>query len=284
MNPCVVCELGCESDTILCEICDVKCVHVDCLGVVPQQASTGTVSWRCTACSNFSLPSLLSRLMVKMDVVDHLAADIVNIKETLSQIAPKDPYLNALSKDLDKSANVFKHVPRDRIESNASDKSERKKRKLRNQQVDPEQNTGECSLLANADVGNQHESAGRVKKHVRQVAVVNGTSSTSSQLAGVELKQRYNPRRHYFVSRVSSNVDQDALMKYCETKMLSPIACRELPSRRADVKSFHLILPEDKSELAEQSETWPQHVILRRYFMNDEARSWIKTLNAPSSE
>ena len=43
---------------------------------------------------------LLSRLMVKMDVVDHLVADIVNIKETLSQIAPKDPYLNALSKGL----------------------------------------------------------------------------------------------------------------------------------------------------------------------------------------
>ncbi len=95
---------------------------------------------------------------------------------------------------------------------------------------------------------------------------------------GTQPKPKGAPRRHYFVSRVAPEVTTEALLEHCKKQNLSPTACRELPSQRPDVKSFHLILPESKSDLAELNETWPEHVILRRYFLNYKARSWIKTM------
>ena len=118
------------------------------------------------------------------------------------------------------------------------------------------------------------------RKNVRQVNVVSGSSFTNNEVSGVELKPRGPPRRHYFVSSVTAQVTTDALMNYCKQKDLSHIACREVASRRNDVKSFHLILAEAKTEIAELNETWPHHVILRRYFLKEEALSWIKSITS----
>ena len=77
---------------------------------------------------------------------------------------------------------------------------------------------------------------------------------------------------------------RESLLEYCQQKEMDPIACRELPSMRQNVKSFHLVIPEAKMDIAESSDTWPEHVILRRYFLNDEARSWLKTVNETSQQ
>ena len=111
--------------------------------------------------------------------------------------------------------------------------------------------------------------------------LVSRSSTTNNGIKGVELKTRGPPRRHYFVSRVAAQVTTNVLMKYCTQKDLSTIACRKLPSRRNDIKAFQIILPEDqKTEIAELNETWPQHVIQDRYFLNDEASSWIKSVTS----
>ena len=57
------------------------------------------------------------------------------------------------------------------------------------------------------------------------------------------------------------------------------IACRELPSKRHDMTSFHIVIPDSKNHVAKNFDSWPKYVILRRYFLNAESREWIKSLN-----
>lgn len=122
----------------------------------------------------------------------------------------------------------------------------------------------------------------RKKLEINPVTVITGSSS-SGQLKGVEPKPRFPPRRHYFISRLSTEVNETNLVQYCQEKKMEPIACRELPSKRPDMKSFHIVFPETKVELIESEDAWPEHIILRRYFLNDEARKWIKDIGKPES-
>ena len=111
-----------------------------------------------------------------------------------------------------------------------------------------------------------------------KVPVVTGSCNTNVSVKGVEMKPRNPPRRHYFIIRLSNDVNEETLRTYCIDSGLIVHGCRELPSERSDLKSFHIIFPESQLTIAEDSSTWPEHVILRRYFLNDEARAWMKTL------
>ena len=173
---------------------------------------------------------------------------------------------------------------RERLDSAASNRSERKKRKLKNQQEN-EATDFTVDLTETEDEDMRPKNDARTsRKKVVDVNVVKGSQTGSTSFTGIELKPRGAPRRHYFVSRVSTNITKESLLEYCQQKELDPIACRELPSMRQNVKSFHLVIPEAKMDIAESSDTWPEHVILRRYFLNDEARSWLKTVNESSQQ
>ena len=118
------------------------------------------------------------------------------------------------------------------MDSTASDRSERKKRKFQIQQddsplLDEDQFVTECD--ENAMNANWVQKR---RKNVRPVNVVSWSSITNNEISGVELKPRGPPRRHYFVSRVAAQVTTDVLKNYCTQKDLSPIDCREVPSRR----------------------------------------------------
>ena len=281
---CVSFKTAYETDTITCEICGINSVHIQCLGIDPYIVSVGKMSWKCDDCASISIASLLSKILPKLDV---LSTDMNEVKKSLADmrqpnVVQKPSYLERLTKGGPKS-NPFPELRRERAESTASNKSERKKRKLRNQQTD------DLELDAPSLVDTEDETfqpSNKVRNNKRKVIpvhVLTGSKTDgNSTLSGVELKPRGPPRRHYFVSRVSSNVTTEILMNYCLHKDLEPIACRELPSMRQNVKSFHLVLPESKMDIAESSDTWPEHVILRRYFLNDEARSWLKTVNDTS--
>ena len=74
-----------------------------------------------------------------------------------------------------------------------------------------------------------------------KVPVVTGTA-TASTVKGVKSAER-EVRRHYFLSRVTTDVDIDVLKEYCKEKNLTVLGCRELPSKRKDMKSFHIVVP-----------------------------------------
>ena len=114
-----------------------------------------------------------------------------------------------------------------------------------------------------------------------KVPVLVGTSAASTSINGVKPSER-EERRHYFLSRVSSTVDTTMLNDYCKEKNLTLLGCRELPSKRADMKSFHVVIPVNERIVAEKAETWPENIIVCRYFLNEEARTWLKSLNLQS--
>ena len=93
-------------------------------------------------------------------------------------------------------------------------------------------------------------------------------------LKGVPTKE-YAARRHYFISRMSTEMSVEDVMQYCESKDLHPKNCMELPSRREDIKSFQSS-SENRSQLSEDSDIWPENIIIRRYFLNEEERTWLR--------
>ena len=281
---CASCEVACDSDIITCEICGLYAIHIQCLGNDPFHISVGKMSWKCDNCANVSIASLLSTILPKLDA---LSSDMSMVKNSITEMkqsnAPQRPsYLDALSKGVPKM-NPFLDR-RERLDSAASNRSERKKRKLKNQQEN-EATDFTVDLTETEDEDMRPKNDARTsRKKVVNVNVVKGSQTGSTSFTGVELKPRGAPRRHYFVSRVSTNITKESLHEYCQQKEMDPIACRELPSMRQNVKSFHLVIPEAKMDIAESSDTWPEHVILRRYFLNDEARSWLKTVNETSQQ
>ena len=131
---CASCEVACDSDIITCEICGLNAIHIQCLGIDPFHISVGKMSWKCDNCANVSIASLLSTILPKLDA---LSSDMSMVKNSITEMkqsnAPQRPsYLDALSKGVPKM-NPFLDR-RERLDSAASNRSERKKRKLKNQQ------------------------------------------------------------------------------------------------------------------------------------------------------
>ena len=61
------------------------------------------------------------------------------------------------------------------------------------------------------------------------VPVVTGTA-TASTMKGVKSSER-EERRHYFLSRVTTDVDTNILKEYCKEKNLTALEYRYLPLR-----------------------------------------------------
>ena len=57
---------------------------------------------------------------------------------------------------------------------------------------------------------------------------------------------------------------------------------REITQEDHTLRSFHVIFAGEKSELIDSPDFWPQNTIVNRFFLNDEAKSWLKSLKKPS--
>ena len=170
------------------------------------------MSWKCDNCANVSIASLLSTILPKLDA---LSSDMSMVKNSITEMkqsnAPQRPsYLDALSKGVPKM-NPFLNR-RERLDSAASNRSERKKRKLKNQQEN-EATDFTVDLTETEDEDMRPKKDARTsRKKVVNVNVVKGSQTGSTSVTGVELKPRGAPRRHYFVSRVSTNITKESLL------------------------------------------------------------------------
>ena len=48
---------------------------------------------------------------------------------------------------------------------------------------------------------------------------------------------------HFFIGQMTADVDIDVLKEFCKEKNLTVLGCRELPSKRKDMKYFHIVVP-----------------------------------------
>ena len=87
----------------------------------------------------------------------------------------------------------------------------------------------------------------RKKIEINPFKVVMGTAVTNEQ----NIVQKHPPRRHFFISRLFKDVCERKLTEYCDYKGLKSIACRELPDKRPDMQSIHVIFPLPKGKLVQ---------------------------------
>ena len=89
MTSCLACSSASESGIVVCEICYKKSIHIESLGVIPKDATTGALAWRFADCANFSIIDLLAKIISKLDAIDQLTADVSNIQKTWAENNPQ---------------------------------------------------------------------------------------------------------------------------------------------------------------------------------------------------
>ena len=53
---------------------------------------------------------------------------------------------------------------------------------------------------------------------------------------------------------------------------------REITKESSKMKSFHLVFSEEAHETIMEDSFWPSNVVHGRFFLNDDARNWLRSL------
>ena len=263
------------SRTGLCK----KCLDPSALPYV-----CGTLKWCCSACSKLNLTEYLCLISSKLSKLEKIETDVTEIKQSLKQTIDAATEPEQLSNHMIMPTNgsytrgfsgpLSNHSAMPTIGSYSGAVKT-------SMTLNPAKQMFEKSNKPRRESTNSISSDASRKRRrttVTEVAVVQGKRS-DTVFKGVKPAPRKPPRKHYFLSRVPPSIDKSAVMDSCHSQILDPIACRELPSRNKNLRSFHIVFPEEKTDMIECADTWPEDIILRRYFLNEEARIWLNTLN-----
>ena len=310
-HKCACCDedIGEDDNVLTCELCSFRFIKTTCVGMSAKIAC-GSIQWKCPECSKINTANLLQQIMSKLSKIDEIGKDVEILKSqnrnerrgythvaslnrmdskgngaSLNRLDSKEnsAYLHESvathddNAELPESQNCTQVVSKQLYESYA----DRTKGKTvvamagSHGSLNPFFRRNQRRDSISSQVSGSREKRRRVSPV--KVPVVTGTA-TASTVKGVKSAER-EVRRHYFLSRVTTDVDIDVLKEYCKEKNLTVLGCRELPSKRKDMKSFHIVVPAAECLIAEDSDTWPEDIILRRYFLNEEARTWLKSMN-----
>ena len=271
---CTCCDedIGQGDNVLTCDVCNFRCIKTTCVGMSTTVAC-GSIQWKCPDCSKISTANLFQQIMSKLNKIDEIGKDVELLKsqnrnkrgQSYANVAAHDVVELPMSQNSIESSKQLSESYADRTKINAVTHGSLNPFLLRNQRRDSQ----------SSQASGSREKRRRVSPV--KVPVVTGTA-TASTIKGVKSSER-EERRHYFLSRVAANVDTDVLKNYCKEKNLTVLGCRDLPSKRKDMKSFHIVIPAAESTIAENADTWPEDIILRRYFLNEEARTWLKSIN-----
>ena len=256
---CCACNGLSSDEPTRCLWCQKATICVECCPMDAISVKSGSTAWSCSSCSKLSIPNLLTSIAEKLNKIDAIQSEVILLRNDLKLSMERK----------DHQTDVFT-VCNSKPDTYAE---QAKKMTIPQRIFKMDRRNSSCSE-SNA------ENTKKRKREVAKVDVVLG-KKTDAVLKGVKPADRKPPRKHYFISRVEKDVDISSLVNYCKAQNLGqPLACRELPSKNLNQKSFHLVFPEDKSELVESSDIWPEHISVR-YFLNEEERTWLKSLADP---
>ena len=264
---CAGCNCTMEQCSTLCMWCASAGLCKECDPFTDYILQCGSVQWSSEECSGVTPTRILSQLNAKLNKLNKIESDVSEIKESITN-TQDDNIFNEPS-----AAETAKLLV------NPINRPTYAQKVVGPNPPRPYFNFQNCK---DGHFSVSSDKSKKRKRSVNEIAIVQG-SKTNASFQGVQPKPRLPPRRHYFISRVPQSIDTASLLDYCNEQNMKPLACRELPSRNRQLKSFHVVFPEDTTELVESTETWPANIILRRYFLNEEARNWLKTLNSESS-
>ena len=263
---CSVCDdSGDASPWLSCVLCNRR-AHMECLGLGPGSGIiTGNIAWSCTSCGPLTK---LSTLLSCFNEMEKKLANVMKLSDKVNRMDKEIHYMktNAGRESRNYSqvaaGNAQTHVNYDdQITIQKPDFSFIKGMHLRNDSV--------------SSNSSSRKKRTRVETPEKKPAAIIGTSDSQTFL-GVS---KPPPRRHIYVGRISKDYTADDVIKWCNEKDAPLQHIREVSIENGSFRSFHCVFSGDCCEKIENSAFWPKNVVVKRFFLNDNAKTWLKSLS-----
>ena len=259
---CCGCNKSMSEEPSLCVCCRKAAVCLRCCPLDSIVINPTSSMWSWNSCLRLSIHSLLTSIANKLNIVDDIQSEVLLLQDEFKQMSRQNEQTS-----LDEVFNLWfcqgKKKCRDIERNTNAFYSEKWKTQILQKKLFHMNIHRRNSFIVSTGANNKKR-----KREVRQIEVVQGNkSNNNSRFKGLKPVEPKPPRNHYFLSRVDNSVDISILVEYCIAHNLDALlGSREIPCRSSDQKSFHLVFPANKTDLVESSDTWPENIVLRRYF------------------
>lgn len=257
-----------------CEICyqsagkEAECLvcgagsHWKCIGMDVSQF-VGNILWSCPNCVTPANPtsgdivSLILSLHKKVNDLQKLPEEVKNLKKDMETFVnlPKPTYLQSFLGGKSDQDSVFQPT--------SSHQLQRLSRK--NNRTD---SVGSTSSKKRKGSNNDDPPAKRITG-IKKLPVGDTAFAAAKRPPG---------RRHIFLSRVSEESNIETITSYCRSNNVPLSHIRETTKEGWHHKCFHLIFEEKFAEDIMEEDFWPADIKVGRFYLNDEARKWLKDL------
>ena len=278
-SACYLCDdIVQRNDSINCVTCR-KAAHKSCIGI--KAPIKGEILW---SCENCGLPSVgditkqLSELSQKVEDLQsvpekltQMHAEIKQLKPKYSSFFQKPTVSQAVTKSISETSQkpLFMLDPERKGSLNQEHGFRRNRLDSNNSVKRPKPNDWD-----DIDQGDFIAKSNRPKR-IQNV----GTRASSDDFSGVRRKQS---RRHIYLGRLNTNCTDELIKNWCANNGAELLHLREISREGSKLRSYHLVFPESSSDIIERSDFWPENVVHGRYYLNEEARNWLKSI--PSDE
>ena len=251
-----------------CDICGVKSVHYDCLTVkIDGDPISCGIHWKCKSCASLSVTDMLANVLERLKRLDTLCADVADLKSVVKKTIKPRNFAN-VSRKTRTGGGPPQLVDDKRSESTSSQSSSRVKRS----RTDSEDL--QASNAAHVDPGTQPELSEFQVVIPRKKKPVFGTNRSGGTAFA---PPKPPPRRHVYIGRLNKEVDAERIRAFCNENNTPLLHIRELSGHEAKTRSYHCVFVFQYSAV-DSPDFWPENVIVDRYRLNEEARSWLRSL------
>ena len=108
----------------------------------------------------------------------------------------------------------------------------------------------------------------------RENFLIQGKSQNES-FSGVA---RPKARLYVYIGRVNKESDETIIQSQYRNKNMPVMHIREITRDGADYRSFHAVFDMDYKEIIENGDSWPDGVTIGRFRLNENSKSWLKSL------
>ena len=262
---CIQCSTVSQDDVITCALCPAV-IHCVCLGVDISSAACGKLTWTCDSCGALpklsGLFSLLKSLDNKLSGVNYFAQRLDKLENEIGYLKPKS-FAASIFSARRNSGTTYQpaKLRRDSVFDETS---------INHANSELNKNNADTNL--NKRKFSATESGQRKKTHI----------TGANQNGAFQGVSKPPPRRHIYLGRVSKEYGPTEVKQHCENSGAEVLHMREITKEDHTLRSFHVIFAGEKSELIDSPDFCPQNTIVNRFFLNEEAKSWLKSLKKPS--
>ena len=274
---CVFCNSGTQKvDEINCATCH-KVAHLKCVGLgMPVK---GHMLWNCLDCGPHSLGALTDivlELKQKIAALETVPEDIRSLKLEVTTLKPK--YSSVVQQTTQNESNSFN--PTNRSENGIFGFELAGRSKAPFQPFRSRFNSTNSSKRHKPDDENDDDAMNTEdfqvrKKTMRPQRQNFGTKQSHDDFNGIKKKPS---RRHIFLGRLNSNCTETMIRNWCCESGAPVLHLREITKEGSKMKSFHLVFSEEAHETIVEDSFWPSNVVHGRFFLNDDARNWLRSL------